>query len=476
MAFSPDSIIFIVFLFVVVLTFHALQGYKTKLAVIVIANVVFYISFGLFYFFIHLLLVALAYTLAIFAGSMKQKKVYKIAAASLLLLPLLLFKTGVGELVLNLSGPAATGSWTEAVQWVPVGLSFYTFTLVGYVSDVYNGYVPPEKNLFRLLAFAGYFPTILAGPIERSRSLLKQLKGPFPETTPTQINQGILWLFWGIFKKKVIANNIAFVINPVFADPASFSGFVLYVTALLFVVQIFADFSAYSDIATGAASMMGIRVMPNFHPAIFASPSRNIYWKQWHISLTTWFRDYVYYPLSKGKKAAAVLYFNLVFVFLLTGLWHGLSSAFILWGVLNGLLLTGEQWFIKWRKKRLPALEQNRIIQALYFGIGILITFHFSAFFGILFRMETLANVINFMHAFGNRTSVMPLSVNRNIAIISFALVAMAILTRKINAKNPYYFYWLFTNKQIWIVIFLLISLILYLGYDGKIAFYYFRF
>ncbi len=475
MTLSPDSIFFIVFVFIAVLLFHALTSYKAKLAVIVGANVLFYISFGISYFLMHLLLVGLAYTMALNTGN--SKKTYKIlTAAGLLLLPLLLFKTGALENALNFLGTKAKSSWTEAVQWVPIGLSFYTFTLVGYVSDVYNGYVQPEKKFWRLLAFAGFFPTILAGPIERSRSLLVQLKGPFSQTTSNQISQGLLWIFWGIFKKKVIANNIAFVINPIFADPASYSGFVLYLTALLFVVQIFADFSAYSDIATGAAGMMGIRVAPNFHPDIFYSSSRNVYWRRWHISLTTWFRDYVYYPLSKGKKPIYILYLNIILVFLLTGLWHGLSIAFILWGLLNGLSLIGEQSFIKWRKKKFPALESNQVIKAIYISIGILLTFHISAFFGILFRMETLDNFTKFISALSNSTSAASLNVKRTAVVILFALIVMAVLSKKINTKNPLYFTWLFTNKQAWGTLFLLISLILYLGHDGKISFYYFRF
>lgn len=477
MAFSPDGTLFIVFLFVVVLAFHAIENYKAKLTVIILANFLFYVSFGLLYFLIHLLLVLAAYVLALRVGKLKIKKAYAmLTAAGLLLLPLLLFKTGAADMLQGLAGREAKGSWTTAVQWVPVGLSFYTFTLVGYVMDVYNKYMQPEKNFGRLLAFAGFFPIILAGPIERSRSLLVQLKGPFPPITTSHFTQGLLWIFWGIFKKKVIANNIAFIINPVFDAPASYSGMVLYLAALLFVVQIFADFSAYSDIATGAASMLGIRVMPNFHPAIFSSPSRNVYWKRWHISLTTWFRDYIYYPLSKGKKSPILLYFNILLVFLLTGLWHGLSVAFILWGLLNGLTLIGEQSFMKWRKRTFPVLESNRAVQLFYLGMGILLSFHLSSFLGVLFRMETVANFAQFMGALGNNASLKQLNIKRSVTVILFAIAIMSILAKKINTRNPQYFSWSFSNKQIWPVLFLLILLILYLGHDGKNAFYYFRF
>lgn len=218
---------------------------------------------------------------------------------------------------------------------LPVGISFYTFQALSYTMDVYRGEIRAEKNPLKYALFVSFFPQLVAGPIERSKNLLSQVNDAHYFDW-SRVKKGLLLMLWGFFQKVVIADRAAIYVNLVFDGYSQFSGFEIALAVLLFAVQIYCDFAGYSDIAIGAAQLMGFSLMDNFRQPYF-SRSIKEFWRRWHISLSTWFRDYLYIPLGGSRCSNARRYFNLMIVFLASGLWHGASWNYVVWGGLHGL-------------------------------------------------------------------------------------------------------------------------------------------
>lgn len=217
---------------------------------------------------------------------------------------------------------------------LPVGISFYTFQALGYTVDVYREDIEPEKNILRYALFVSFFPQLVAGPIERSGNLIKQLREKHYFDTKN-VAEGLMLMLWGFFEKLVIADRAAYIVDTVYNNYTSYKGFTIVIATVLFAFQIYCDFASYSDIARGAAQVMGFNLMKNFNTPYF-SLSVGEFWRRWHISLSSWFRDYLYIPLGGNRKGKLRKYFNLMVVFFLSGLWHGASWNYVVWGVLNG--------------------------------------------------------------------------------------------------------------------------------------------
>ena len=217
---------------------------------------------------------------------------------------------------------------------LPVGISFFTFQALSYTMDVYRDEIPAEKNFFRYALFVSFFPQLVAGPIERSKNLLEQLANPQPLKFKN-LQEGVLLMIWGYFLKIVVADRVAIFVDTVYGNPAQFGGFYLIAATIFFAVQIYCDFAGYSVVATGVARILGIQLMENFN-APYLSRSVPEFWRRWHISLSSWFRDYLYVPLGGNRKGTVRKYFNLLVVFFVSGLWHGASWNFVIWGALNG--------------------------------------------------------------------------------------------------------------------------------------------
>ena len=217
---------------------------------------------------------------------------------------------------------------------LPVGISFFTFQAVGYTIDVYRRDIYAERNFFRYALFVSFFPQLVAGPIERSKRLLKQLDKTYTFSYD-RMREGVLLILWGFFLKLVIADRAAIFVDTVFADTAKYQGLYVPVACLLFAFQIYCDFSGYSIIAMGSARILGLQLMDNFNAPYF-SKSVGEFWRRWHISLSTWFRDYLYIPLGGSRKGTMRTSMNLMIVFLTSSLWHGAAWTYIVWGGLNG--------------------------------------------------------------------------------------------------------------------------------------------
>lgn len=266
---------------------------------------------------------------------------------------------------------------------LPVGISFYTFQALSYTADVYRGDVLPEKNFFKYALFVSFFPQLVAGPIERSKNLLSQVNSEH-YFDYYRVRRGLLKMLWGYFLKLVIADRAAILVNTVYDNIPAFSGTHIAVATICFAVQIYCDFASYSIIAIGAAEVMGFRIMQNFKRPYFAT-SVSDFWRRWHISLSSWFRDYLYIPLGGSRKGRKRQYLNLMIVFLVSGLWHGASWHFVAWGALHGIYQVTERATKKIRTKLLEIMRIRENNPAYVFFKRIVV-FVLVSFAWIFFR------------------------------------------------------------------------------------------
>lgn len=274
---------------------------------------------------------------------------------------------------------------------LPVGISFYTFQALGYTIDVYRKDVAAEKNFIDYALFISFFPQLVAGPIERSGHILHQLKEYHPFRYEN-IKTGIYPVLWGLFKKVVIADNLASMVNTVYNHPQNQGGGAFLVATVAFAFQIYCDFSAYSDIARGSAKMLGFRLMENFHCPYFATSIQD-FWRRWHISLSSWFKDYLYFPLGGSRKGKARTCLNVMIVFFVSGLWHGAALTFVAWGLLNGLYQVVSKLYDPLRQKLLSRLPLRRE-GAPYRCFQVAVTFVLTCIAWVLFRANSLADAL----------------------------------------------------------------------------------
>jgi D-alanyl-lipoteichoic acid acyltransferase DltB (MBOAT superfamily) len=226
---------------------------------------------------------------------------------------------------------------------LPVGISFYTFECFSYVIDVYRGSLKPEKSILRFFLFVTYFPKLVAGPIVRSDHILPQLR-VFKNFKEENFRKGLTLILWGLFKKMVIADRLAISVNHVYNNVKGASSLSLIIATIFFTYQIYCDFSGYSDIAIGVSKLLGIDLMENFRRPYF-SKTVTEFWRRWHISLSSWFRDYLYIPLGGSRVSVGRWVFNSIFVFLISGLWHGANYTFLIWGGIHGVMIVVEKFY-----------------------------------------------------------------------------------------------------------------------------------
>ena len=272
---------------------------------------------------------------------------------------------------------------------LPMGISFYTFQTMSYSIDVYYGRIKPEKHLGVFALFVTFFPQLVAGPIERAGNLLSQLRTPH-KFEYNRAASGIKLMAWGFFKKVVIADRLAVFVNAVYDDPTAYRGIPLIIATVFFAFQIYCDFSGYTDIARGAARIMGIQLMQNFRSPYFATSIKD-FWSRWHISLSTWFRDYLYLPLGGNRVVKWRWYYNLFIVFLVSGIWHGANWTFMVWGALHGLYLVFGNATADERSKLASMLRLDRL-PGLHTFLQVLTTFFLVCVAWVFFRANSLGD------------------------------------------------------------------------------------
>lgn len=280
---------------------------------------------------------------------------------------------------------------------LPVGISFYTFQALGYIIDIYRENVQAERNLFKYALFVSFFPQLVAGPIERSDRLLKQINN-IPNIKLfdyERITNGLIYMLYGYFLKLVIADRVSLMVDTVFDSWYLYGTVELAAGAIGFAIQIYCDFSSYSTIAIGAAQIMGFELVENFDVPYFSRSIRE-FWRRWHISLSTWFRDYLYIPLGGNKCSVVRKYFNLMVTFLASGLWHGANWTYIVWGGMHGIYqIIGE--ILKPVKDKLYPHVGIRL-DSISYKIGqIIVTFLLTDFAWIFFRAESIKSAIGYI-------------------------------------------------------------------------------
>ncbi|OYT11311.1 MAG: membrane-bound O-acyltransferase family protein [Bacteroidetes bacterium 4572_112] len=360
---------------------------------------------------------------------------------------------------------------------LPVGISFYTFQTLSYSIDVYKRKLEPTKDIIAFAAFVSFFPQLVAGPIERATNLLPQFQKK-REFDYTNAVDGLKQMLWGFFKKIVIADNAAQIANEIFNNSADYSGSTLIVGAIFFTFQIYGDFSGYSDIAIGTSRLFGFNLKQNFAFPYF---SRDIaeFWRRWHISLSTWFRDYLYIPLGGSKGGTAMKIRNTFIIFIVSGFWHGANWTFIVWGALNALyflplMLTNNN------RKNTDIIAQGKLFASITDIFKVLITFGLTVFAWIFFRAENMGHAMDIItEIFSSSVLSIPSFIGKQLATMTFLLIVFFMIIEWIGREQQYAIAiigskWKRTYRWIWYS--LIIFLIGFYMQSTETAFIYFQF
>lgn len=339
------------------------------------------------------------------------------------------FAAGTFIRILAVAGIQAQSPTFDII--LPVGISFYTFQALSYTMDVYRKDIYAEHNFLKYALFVSFFPQLVAGPIERSKNLLIQINEKH-EFDFARVRSGLLLMLYGYFQKVVLAEYLAIVVDSVYNTYTERTGFQLLIATICFAFQIYCDFGSYSNIAVGSARVMGFRLMENFNTPYFAV-SVSDFWRRWHISLSTWFRDYLYIPLGGNRKGKVRKWMNLMVVFLVSGLWHGASWHFVIWGGMNGAYQVIGEWMRPYKEKVVkalgtdPAASSHRLLKMLVtFGlVDISWVFFRASFRQGLSILKTIAGFReDYWFTWGNNLQAMGLTLaTRNILIVALLIL-----------------------------------------------------
>jgi len=358
---------------------------------------------------------------------------------------------------------------------LPVGISFYTFQSMSYTIDVYRGNIIPERNLARFELYVTFFPQLVAGPIERAESLMKQLKSK-ADFSAKRLSEGLKMMLWGFFQKVVIADNLSGFVTEVYNNPNGYFGWDIILIILFFAIQIYCDFAGYTNIAIGTAHILGIKLMKNFEQPYFAISIRD-FWKRWHISLSTWFRDYFYISLG-GNKNRGIKWILVIFsTFLISGFWHGANWTFLIWGGIHGLFYLTETflkkiiniYFIKYKN-----LFYNRITMLF----RIIFTFFVVCFAWIFFRAANIQTAFILIKNSFKINSIIPhFSFDKRGLLVCFFVISILFIVDLIEQKRSLIEFISFRKPIVrWIVYYIMLLMLIGLGNWGLNEFIYFQF
>ena len=391
-----NSVEFAIF-FPLVTLLYFLLPHRFRWAFLLLASCVFYLAFIPVYIFILFFLITVDYFAALWiesAVSKKEKRRYLLVSITATCLILFIFKY-FNFFNLNVHAIARFLDWNYPIPALtiilPIGLSFHTFQSLSYVIEVYRCRQRAEHNFGIYALYVMFYPQLVAGPIERPYNLLHQFY-EHHRFDYRRVTNGLKLMTWGLFKKVVIADRLALFVNTAYGNPAEYHGAAFITATIFFAFQIYCDFSGYSDIAIGAAQVMGFRLMDNFNRPYF-SKSVGEFWKRWHISLSSWFRDYVYIPLGGNRVSRMRKYYNLGIVFLISGLWHGANWTYLIWGALNGGYVIAGIATARARKKIMRLFGINENNTALRY-MRVITTFLLISFSWIFFRANNVSDAL----------------------------------------------------------------------------------
>lgn len=488
-----NSLSYLVFFVFVYIVYWQIHHQYWRLAFLLLVSFYFYASWKPAYLLLIILTIITSYTAALAFSKYPQRKKLILVFTLILNLGILgIFKyLGFFSYTLNqiLSWLNLNLKLPEFNLLLPVGISFYTLQSVGYLIDVYKKKIPAEKNLFHFTLFVTFFPQLVAGPIERSHHLLPQLKKKHHYSYSESV-AGLKLIALGLFKKMVVADNLALLVNVVYdridlSSPASLAGspkgLSLIIATYAFAWQIYGDFSGYSDIARGSAKMLGIKLRENFHAPYFAK-SVTDFWRRWHISLSNFFMDYVYIPLGGNRRGLARHCANLMIVFLLCGLWHGASWHFVLWGFYFGIVMIIERLLKTLSKKTALTWHCPSIVQIAYTNIAVTFGWIFfrannlqQAFYVIRYFFTGIKNIIAVDYIQATLKQLFTANY-LEMAITTFCF--LAILIYENLAGNYQLDKWFSRQKPIWRYAFyiLIIAMLIMLKPSQVEPFIYFQF
>lgn len=477
-----NSLEFIIF-FPIVVAIYFLLPYRFRWILLLIASYYFYMCWDYKYVVLLLFTTVICYSCAIWIHNSRSRYVRNF----LLIFTLFVY---LGTLVFfkyfNFFGDSLNIAFQKLNIFykipsyhylLPVGISFYTFQALSYTIDVYRGDIKPEYHFGKFALFKSFFPQLVAGPIERASHLLPQFSKEF-DFDYDRIRDGIALMLWGFFKKVVIADRLSEYVNLVYNNPHHYQGQHFLVATLFFTIQIYCDFSGYSDIARGTARIMGFELMVNFRMP-YLSKSIREFWQRWHISLSTWFRDYFYISLGGNRVAKWRYYLNLFLTFVISGLWHGANWTFLIWGGLHGFYMVFAIWTHSIRDKfnQFTGLSKVPFISNL---VQTLVTCSLAIFAWIFFRANSLHDALYIIKGLGNLAPVQKLNLFSFPAdfALSIILIILLFVVDIMEEKNSYS-ETVLRRYPVFVKWSLLVSIVLFIFILGKwedIDFLYFQF
>ena len=341
---------------------------------------------------------------------------------------------------------------------LPVGISFYTFQTMSYTIDIYRNEMKPTRRFFDFALFVAFFPQLVAGPIERARHLLPQMLSP-RKLSLDKFYEGCYLIFWGLFMKVFVSDNLATIVDPVFASASPYGSAQVLLAMYAFSFQIFCDFAGYSNIARGLGKLMGFDIMVNFRLPYFATNPQE-FWQRWHISLSTWLRDYLYVPLGGNRRGSIITYRNLAIVMLLGGLWHGASWTFIVWGAYQGALLIIHR-LLKPLLKKIPDIKNN-MLKGAWFYIRVIFFFNLISIGFLIFRAPNVQQAFYMMKSLSSGFSFVLTPGIVNILWGMFSALWLLLILQYVQHKQRdlvyiYKVHWLLRGVIYFVMIWLLV-------------------
>lgn len=421
-----NSLIFIIMFPIVIILYYSIPE-KVKNIFLFFTSLCFYACFKVSYVFLLLSVIGITYISALAMEGKKQTYKKRILAADVIAAVGLLFVFKYTNMFLeslrfvtNMVGIEFPENRVSFI--LPVGISFYTFVALGYLVDVYREKIEAEKDFIVLGTFVAFFPPLLSGPIERAGNLLKQIKGK-KRFSEERIIKGVCRMLWGYFQKVVIADRIAVIVNAVYGNDENYTGIYVLLATWLYAFQIYCDFAGYSDLAIGASAILGFELKENFNVP-YKAVDISDFWDRWHISLSTWLRDYVYISLGGNRKGKIKKYRNLLITFLVSGIWHGANWTFVIWGGLHGFYnILHNVITNKWK------LGKGKIIT----GLRMICTFMMVDFAWLFFRADSLEHAFRLISKMIVNLDILSLldremAISMGVGILDIVVLAIALL------------------------------------------------
>lgn len=459
-----NSLQFLVFFMVVTLWYYQLKNQRSRALLLLLASCYFYMAFVPAYIIILGATIVIDYLAGIQIARSKgrYRKTWLIVSIIANVGILAYFKyfnflLSNLEPLYHLAFPHKELPLLNIV--LPIGLSFHTFQAMSYTIEVYRGNQQPERNFLTYSLYVMFYPQLVAGPIERPQNVLPQLHA-YHAYDWNNVKEGLSRMLWGLFKKVVIADRLAMAVDFSFGHYDVQSSAYLFLGAVFYSFQIYCDFSGYSDIGIGAAKVMGIRLMENFNEP-YRAHSITSFWARWHISLSTWFRDYVYIPMGGNRLGETRRKINVFITFLLSGLWHGANWTFVIWGALHGALSS----FLPGKKK---TSDTSLAVKVLLIGFNFLLV----TFLWIFFRASDLNQAVQYIAGiFSGRTNYPKAGMNGVEIILSFALIGIMLYR-----ESAYKGFFIKSNLRFAVYVVMMVAVCYFLGVFNENQFIYFQF